>query len=90
MLLSFQLQIYISTCILFVATALFEYCYIIAMLRFPGVEIQDTYTEDGQTNKRKIMENKLGTARSIDMQCLVFFTLLFVVLNMIYFVTINK
>ena len=67
----FQLQIYISTCILFVATALFEYCYIIAMHRFPGVDINDTYTEDGQTNKRKIMESKFATARSIDMHCIV-------------------
>ena len=80
----FQLQIYISTCILFVAAALFEYCYIIAVLRFPGIEIEDT--EDGQTNERKIMKNKLTTAKSIDMLFLVLFTVIFVVFNIIYFV----
>ena len=59
------------------------------MLRFPGVEIQDTYTEDGQTNKRKIMENKFATGRSIDMHCIVLLSLLFAGFNIIYFVTIN-
>ena len=83
-MLLFQLQIYISTCILFVAAALFEYCYIIAVLRFPGIEIEDT--EDGQTNERNIMKNKLATARSIDMLFLVLFTVIFVVFNIIYFV----
>ena len=59
------------------------------MLRFPGVEIQDTYTEDGQTNKRKIMENKFATGRSIDMHCIVLLTMLFAGFNIIYFVTTN-
>ena len=80
----FQLQIYISTCILFVAAALFEYCYIIAVLRFPGIEIEDT--EDWQTNERKIMKKKLATAKSIDMLFLVLFTVILVVFNIIYFV----
>ena len=82
--MAFQLQIYISTCILFVAAALFEYCSIIAVLRFPGIEIEDT--EDGQTNERKIMKNKLATARSIDVLFLVLFTVILVVFNIIYFV----
>ena len=86
----FQLQIYISTCILFVATALFEYCYIIAMLRFPGVDMKDTFTEDGQNNNRKIMEKKFATGRSIDIQCIVLLTMLFAGFNIIYFVTICK
>ena len=82
-ILAFQLQIYISTCILFVAAALFEYCNIVAMLRFSGVE----ELEDERIKKR-IMENKLATMTSIDMHCMVLFIVLFAVFNITYFVTL--
>ena len=85
-MLLFQLQIYISTCILFVAAALFEYCNIVAMLRFSGVEIKED-SEDERTKKR-IMENKLATMTSIDMHCMVLFIVLFAVFNITYFVTL--
>ena len=85
-ILAFQLQIYISTCILFVAAALFEYCNIVAMLRFSGVEIKKD-SEDERTKKR-IMENKLATMTSIDMHCMVLFIVLFAVFNITYFVTL--
>ena len=86
-ILVFQLQIYICTCIVFVATALFKYCYIVAMLRFSGAEIGED-SEDRQTKKRKIVEKKLATTTSIDIHCLVLFNTLFAVFNLIYFAKI--
>ena len=83
----FQLQIYICTCILFVAAALFEYCYIVAMLRFSSDKIEDS--EDEQTKKRKMIENMRVTMTSIDMHCIVLFNTLFAVFNITYFVTLT-
>ena len=76
-----------TACILFVVGALFEYCIIVAMLRFP---IDDEKDLDGvPVRERQITKNRLSTAGFIDMFCIVLFTTLFAVFNMNYFIYVN-
>ena len=98
------MQIYISTCILFVTAALFEYCGIIAMLRFPidlneenpeDVLIEESPVESNGIKKRltierQIKKNRLSRAGFLDMCCMVIFTIFFAHFNVIYFVIVNN
>ena len=87
-ILALQVQIYISTCILFVTASLFEYCCIIAMLRFPI-----NHDEEGDpgvmTKEQQINRKRLTRAGLIDMCCIIIFTIFFIHFNVNYFVIVS-
>ena len=84
-----QLQVYISTCILFVTAALFEYCSIIAMLRFP-VNHNEEDPEGAQAKEEEKTKNRLSRGIYIDMCSMITLTILFICFNVNYFDIVNR
>ena len=80
---------YISICILFVSAALFEYCSIIGMLRYPINHHPLDSAKERLIKKRRVKKNRLSRAGFIDMCSMVIFAMFFAHFNVNYFVIAN-